>query len=70
MPVHDRQLLKELQPVVRFAPRPAASECRAVVIGGRRPAELDPNQGNRVNARPKYMIFSAVVGAQLRLEQV
>jgi drug/metabolite transporter (DMT)-like permease len=42
LPVHDRQLLEELQPVSRFVPRPAASEGRAVVISARRAAEVDP----------------------------
>jgi hypothetical protein len=44
LPVHDRQLLEELQPVSRFVPRPAAFEYRDVVISAQRSAALDPNR--------------------------
>jgi hypothetical protein len=59
LPVHERQLLEELQPVSRFVPRPAASECRAVVISARCPAEVDPLrsfQKSSLTARIGYLI--------------
>jgi hypothetical protein len=59
LPVHDRQLLEELQPVSRFVPRPAASECRAVVISAQRSAALDPR---RPSALLTLEVKIAVIG--------
>ena len=44
LPVGDWQLSGELQPVSRFVPRTAASECRAVMICVPEPAADDPLQ--------------------------
>jgi hypothetical protein len=68
LPVHDRQLLEELQPVSRFVPRPAAFESRAVVISARRSAALDPYR--RFAAAQQVGSYLGVEGARRKRSSI